>query len=460
MNSPNLTRILIDCSSTITCEFNSGIQRVVRSICQQAIERNGAISVTPICGRDEQFYPVQSLWPKKNNATDWVACVTSSGVAQLYRKTANFIFRRVPNKTLTKLLLPEQGHSGIFKLPKILITKLQKRYRKFQTKQQLAFQHIEIHRGDVILMADASWQLPNWDAIELARARGAIVGNLIYDLIPLTHPQFFQPELVDRFTRWFHRAAATGDFFLCISECVAEQMQSQLLRFGHTSASAKRICVSFPLGAELTQWTPKDVSPEVVTLFGTDRSANPHLVVGTLEPRKNHQFVLDAFETMWRAGSKERLCIAGRLGWNCESLVQRIRNHPEFNRLLFMNNLASDADIGFGYENAKSVIMASHTEGFGLPIVEALALGQTVLASDTPIHREVGRDQIHYFAIDSTSDSLIDAIQKLDSSDSVRLKQTRPHEPTAWSASFDAVVANIRNIVDQINRVEPFQSAA
>jgi glycosyltransferase involved in cell wall biosynthesis len=128
-----------------------------------------------------------------------------------------------------------------------------------------------------------------------------------------------------------------------------------------------------------------------------------------------------------------------------------------------MNNLASDADIGFGYQNAKSVIMASHTEGFGLPIVEALALGQTVLASDTPIHREVGRDQIHYFAIDATVDSLIDAIQMLDGFDSGRSSQDCLREPTAWSASYDAVVANIQHIVnqlDQLSRIEPYQRAA
>jgi hypothetical protein len=306
MHSQSVTRILIDCSSTITCEFNSGIQRVVRSICQQAIEGNRELTVTPVCGQDNYFYPVRSLWPQKSHATDWVAWVTDSRAAKLYRNAATSFLRRFPSKSLTKLFLPEKGHSGIFKLPKTLLTKVQRKYRKLQTKREPSRPHIEIQRGDVVLMADASWQLPNWEAIEQARLRGAIIGNLIYDLIPLTHPQFFQPELVDRFIQWFHRAAAKGDFFLCISECVAEQMRSQLLRFGYTPARAKRICVSFPLGADLTQWTPKDVASEFLTLFGASRSANPHLVVGTLEPRKNHQFVLDAFEKMWQAGSDER----------------------------------------------------------------------------------------------------------------------------------------------------------
>lgn len=459
MPSPPRNKLLIDCSSTITCEFNSGIQRVVRSICQQALLNETEMSAAPVYGHEGRFYPTTNLWPAKP-ASDWSALAAQSRIAEAYRKAANSVYARFPNKKFKKLFLPERGRAGIFKLPKLAIKTVQKLVSPNNSRAVPSTPSIDFRPRDILLMSDASWQKPNWDCIDSARSSGAIVGNLIYDLIPITHPQFFQPELVQRFTQWFNRAAAESDFFLCISECVAQQVRSQLVRTGHTIEHAERVCLSFPLGADLTSWNESEVQSHIKSLFSGSRLSNPYFVVGTLEPRKNHTFILDAFDKMWRAGSEERLCIAGRIGWNCESLADRIRSHAEFNKKLFMSNNASDADIGYGYQNAKSVIMASHTEGFGLPIVEALAMQQTVLASDTPIHREVGQNRVRYFSINASCDSLIEAIEGVTTTGMAVANSNSAYRPTPWSESYVAAASRIRDMVDYIENARGAVRAA
>ena len=456
---PSVKRILIDCSSTITCEFNSGIQRVVRSLCQQAAKHPSTIQFIPVHGNQGRYHKAENLWPTTQNRKDWISHVTNGRLASFYRKAAASIHRRFPNKKFKKLFLPEKGHAGIFKVPKLAIQGLERMVKTRVNASRRRNLEIIIHEGDVLLLADASWEQPNWDCIESARAQGALIGNLIYDLIPITHAHFFQSILADRFARWFDRAIAEGDFFLCISECVAQQMRDQMIRMGKPHDHARQVCLGFPLGSDLKTWDVAEVSDQFKAIFRNDRQTNPHFVVGTIEPRKNHTFILEAFEKLWQSGSQERLCVAGRIGWNCNELAARILNHAEFNKKLFMCNQASDADIGFGYQNAKSLIMASHTEGFGLPIVEALALRQTVLASDTPIHREVGADSVRYFKIDADCDTLVDAINTLAAQNISPSSGRSKYSATPWSESYDKVVSLIVEIAHYLDTAQPISQA-
>ncbi len=142
-------------------------------------------------------------------------------------------------------------------------------------------------------------------------------------------------------------------------------------------------------------------------------AGRPYLTVGTIEPRKNHVLLVDAFERIWQRHSDARLLIVGRVGWLCESLVQRIRRHPQYQRSLFMFNDLSDSELEFCYQHAKAFLFPSHAEGFGLPVVEALQHGLPVLASDIPIHREVGQDFCTYFNRE-TPDELVRLISDIE----------------------------------------------
>ena len=160
--------------------------------------------------------------------------------------------------------------------------------------------------------------------------------------------------------------------------------------------------------------------PALSFRLGTDLDGPPHwssirqardpfgsrrfLVVGTVEPRKNHTTILDAFDLLWKEGKEVDLVIAGRYGWSSEQLAERINAHPNFGRSLFWFEDLDDEGLNNEYKRAEALISASFEEGFGLPVVEALSLGTPVLASAIPSHREIGGAYCLYFDPYSSTD--------------------------------------------------------
>jgi alpha-1,2-rhamnosyltransferase len=120
-------------------------------------------------------------------------------------------------------------------------------------------------------------------------------------------------------------------------------------------------------------------------------------MVGMISPRKNHALAIDAFDRLWSAGVDVRLAIAGNYGWDCTDLMDRIRSHPQFGQKLFWFKDVCDSELDYCYRHAAGLVTASFAEGFNLPIVEALSKGCPVLASDLPVHREVGGAHATYF---------------------------------------------------------------
>jgi len=132
-------------------------------------------------------------------------------------------------------------------------------------------------------------------------------------------------------------------------------------------------------------------------------------MVGTIEPRKNHAYVLDAFDSLWAHGEEATLVILGRPGWKTESFLERVADHPQLDKQLFWVRDASDAELDYAYRNASALIIASKIEGFGLPVVEAFQRGLPVLCSDIPVFREIAAGKATFFGL-SHPQHLIDAV--------------------------------------------------
>jgi glycosyltransferase involved in cell wall biosynthesis len=266
-------------------------------------------------------------------------------------------------------------------------------------------QDISIQQGDTLLMIDSSWDqyadfLPFFHAV---RRRGGKIVTVVYDTIPLRMPQMCVPAVVAVYKRWFRLAIEQSDMLLCISRAVADDV---IACFGQQQFESRRkLQVNYwPLGADIAV-TPSEaaVRPQVPEI--TSEAKSPlFLIVGTIEPRKGHEFVLDAFESLWRNDVDIRLCIAGSAGWMVEKTMRRITGHPQFNKKLFLVETCTDAEITLCYAAATALIAASVTEGFGLPIVEASLHKVPVLASDIPVFREVGGDGVMYFSLDGYDD--------------------------------------------------------
>jgi glycosyltransferase involved in cell wall biosynthesis len=254
---------------------------------------------------------------------------------------------------------------------------------------------VHFHPGDVLVLADATWMVPRWQqAVASAKAEGAKIVPVIYDLLPISHPQFFAPLFCAQFERWLTTMIPMADAFVCISHATADALREFATHRGLATAIGP--VGVFPLGAKLT---PGEAAPSTTLATAFRDGARPFLMVGTIEPRKNHLLVLDAFDQVWSEDSQAPLVVIGKRGWQCEDVIARFADLTRNGRPFTYICDATDADLQYAYRRSRCLIFPSFAEGFGLPIVEALAQGLPVIASDIPVHREVGNDHAMYIPL-------------------------------------------------------------
>lgn len=136
--------------------------------------------------------------------------------------------------------------------------------------------------------------------------------------------------------------------------------------------------------------------------FSTNSDTRPYcIVVGNITPNKNIETVLTAFGLLKNLGVDCRLVIAGSDLFGLMGQGLKVLSIPVDFELL---ERVDDNALAALYANAVCLIQASHYEGFGLPVIEAMNTGCPVIASDIPVLREVGGNAAMYFSSQSADD--------------------------------------------------------
>lgn len=129
------------------------------------------------------------------------------------------------------------------------------------------------------------------------------------------------------------------------------------------------------------------------------------LMVSTLEPRKNHLLLTEAWERLkYTSAPNLKLVIVGSVGWGQKPILNAFRPWAERGELFYLNNVPS-AELRLLYKHAAATICPSLAEGFGYTGVEAMRSGGIVVSSDIPIHREIYGSGSEYFNPYSTEDT-------------------------------------------------------
>jgi glycosyltransferase involved in cell wall biosynthesis len=117
------------------------------------------------------------------------------------------------------------------------------------------------------------------------------------------------------------------------------------------------------------------------------------LCLGTIEERKNHRLLLEVWlRLIAESGSDTpRLVILGQWGARSSAVREMLKRHPALRRYVTLITRCSDSDLSGWVAGAQALLMPTLAEGFGLPMVEALAMGTPVIASDLPSFRETGQ---------------------------------------------------------------------
>jgi glycosyltransferase involved in cell wall biosynthesis len=264
----------------------------------------------------------------------------------------------------------------------------------------------EIRPDDVVLLLDASWDVQNFRShLERFKRLNATIVAVIYDVIPLSHAHYVVPGLTSNFLNALDAIVYGADMIVTIS--ASELVTVKQYATQEPAFKERKTPLTFGyfhLGCNLPA-TPKGDSTQSAGLPDRFLALNSgaldltciFLCVGTVEPRKNIDLVLDAFFQVWLKRRDVTLVLVGKPGWKTEKLQKRIEEHPLLNQNIFWSTSLNDAGLMWLYDNSDYLLQASVTEGFGLPIVEAMVAGKQILCSDIPVFHEVAGDKAIYF---------------------------------------------------------------
>lgn len=307
---------------------------------------------------------------------------------------------------------------------------------KMITKQSVALS--EIGEGCVFFDLDAAWmcRLKRSYLLPILKQQGAKIIAHVYDIISVTHPQYCLERGVYNFMDFIGAHLQYADEMIVNAKATVDELEKLTGRLGCKLPP----CHVVSLGAdfkEKKEIADGDMNPELVAAV---KAAPFVLMVGTVEPRKNHKLLLEAYDK----GLKElgyHIIFAGYLGWNMEEFAEKLHAHPDFGTKVHHFEGLNDDAISYLYQHAKFLAFCSYTEGFGLPIIEAIQRGTPVLAADVPVLREVGGDDCVWFEQDNSQDLIAKIKDATASDDDYRQMREKisDYRVTSWEETVKQV---------------------
>ncbi|NLA36835.1 MAG: glycosyltransferase [Actinobacteria bacterium] len=361
--------VYIDVTETLRSGWRAGIQRVVTEFVRSLPEVDHDLDVVPV------------VWSKVLGS---FRRIDTAEYAALLAPTAQQQPMLAPARPSAKrrLAAAMMHRSGL--APVVY------RYRRRKELGAVPQHHRDLileqfAPGAVFFDVDATWNpttRPRAEFLDALSDSGVTTTLFVHDLIPIRHPEWFIPQLVDVFTAHIDAHLDAGSALIANSQHTANDLADYAVERG---ADRPNVVVS-PLGANVVE------RDDAVDRFETPT----FLIVGTVEPRKGHTMVLDAFEQLRRSVPDAQLIVVGRGGWRDDGLIERLRNGLDG---VDWRDAVSDDELDELYRRVTAVIVASHTEGFGLPVLEALLRETPVVSSTGGALREAGGDAALYFEV-------------------------------------------------------------
>lgn len=226
---------------------------------------------------------------------------------------------------------------------------------------------------------------------------------ILYDLTPLICPQYHTHDTVNDFCTNFKRETAGVDHIVTISQAVYEDLAGYFPALGRKATAA--LC-GLPHGA---------LSKPEITLPISLTDKPYFLSLGTLEPRKNNFLIFETLAKYPELLDTHRFVFVGKRGWGdaMEALIgsMGLQHALDTENIVFTGFVDEEVKRQL-IANSVALIYPSHYEGFGLPVIEAMALGRPVICQPTTSIPEVAGD-FGYFFVPSSPEALHDAIRRV-----------------------------------------------
>ncbi len=186
------------------------------------------------------------------------------------------------------------------------------------------------------------------------------------------------------------------------------------------------------------------MNPDVLTKYAIQQPF--FLSVGTIEPRKNLNLLLDAFETFKNLkddSDNHQLVFIGKKGWKNEDFFKKLEKHPYKSAIKILGYVPFE-ELPIFYTMCFAFIYPSLYEGFGLPVAEALSCNARCFVAKNSSLVEVGGEEVDFF---ETKTELIDIMMKADiSKNNITENNNRRYQRFSWknySISFEKHIDNL-----------------
>lgn len=253
------------------------------------------------------------------------------------------------------------------------------------------------------------------------RGLDARVAVFIHDVIPLDFPEFQRDGTVQPFSEMIARVGKYADLVIYNSRETQARAGPYL---SHIPAS-----IVSHLGTDKFEAHPAEIPHDV------PQDAPFFVCVGTIEPRKNHAFLLDVWREL--GAQAPGLIIAGGRGWKNDEVFARLDTLPPGSPVHEVAGL-SDGALAALMDRAAGLVFPSLAEGFGLPATEAAARGIPLIVNDLPVLREILGD-IPIYADVSDRYLWINKINEL-ASFGPNAPDQQQFVPPTWDAHFKTVL--------------------
>ncbi len=261
--------------------------------------------------------------------------------------------------------------------------------------------------------------------------------TFIHDLTPIIFPAFHSRLSYVMHKRLLPSILKRADLILCNSETSKNDLKE------YYPFSETKTLVTY-LGANKIFKPTHDKSIlEKYNIIG------PYfLFVGTIEPRKNVETLFAAWKQFKKTGGKEKLVIAGKKGWAFGDLIKDIE-HDSFADEIICTDFVPEGDLPALYSHATAFVYPSHYEGFGLPVLEAMACSSPVILANNSALLEVGGSAAMYFKTED-AEALTKLLTKITTEDQkiFREKSIQQAKNFNWERTAATILKELEKLFD------------
>ena len=233
-----------------------------------------------------------------------------------------------------------------------------------------------------------------------------------HDLMYLHAPQYLEPRWTDRLMAGTAALAKRATLWIAVSEHTREDL---IRHFG--VPRGRTVVIPHGLDERFRQAATEPAELSASLQEKLPRNKGFFLFVGSVEPKKNLPSLLRAFAAaIEQQGLASDLVVAGRAGWGVESIQEVLERHPALQERVHFTGFIDHADLPHLVARARALVLPSRYEGFGMPVIEAMAAGTPVLCSNRAALPEVAGGAAVLFEPDDV-DGLAELLQHIDGDD-------------------------------------------